>query len=96
VIEFLVGRCLHLLLNPGIAGHGRVALVEALCGYFSGMIDSHQSGRMRLLISGQRRFGDIAGWIWPGSTGWRGCSGSKGAADPGQESVKRAQLSVFH
>jgi hypothetical protein len=44
VVQFLVGRFLHLLLDFVVSGDRRVTLVEALCGNLPGMIDPHQSG----------------------------------------------------
>jgi len=59
VIEFLVCGLLHLRLNVAIARDGGVSLVEALCGNLAGVIDTHQSGGMRLLQRVETSLNDI-------------------------------------
>jgi hypothetical protein len=60
VVKFLVCGLLHLRFNVAITGDGGVSLVEALCGNLAGVIDTHQSGGMRLLPRIEACLSDIA------------------------------------
>ncbi len=61
VVELLVCRALHLFFGGGITRHCRVALVEALGGNFTRVIDAHEAGSMSFLLVAELAIGNVCG-----------------------------------
>ena len=97
VVEFLVGRTLHLCLDRLVARHCGVPLVERLCGDLAGMVDAHEPGCVPLLTGVEIGIDEVRSGIVPGgrSFGRRGY-GPQGIVGAGEQAVQRRQLAFFH
>jgi len=96
MIKFFIGGVLHLRLDFLVASDSRVTLVESLCCYFAGMINSHKTGCVGFLPDVEVGVLDacgriVAGWL----TGRRGDSVQR-IADPCQQAVKVAESAAVH
>ena len=89
MIEFLLRRAVHLCFDRRVAGHGRMALVQALGGNFAGMVDPHQPSRVEPLGVGQRRLVDALGRTWPRPAGRLRIDRAERVIDPGNQAVER-------
>jgi hypothetical protein len=96
MIEFLIGRSLHLIFDFRIASDSSMALIQALRGDFARMIDPHQACRMRLLAGRHRFVLNPSGGVVPGSVSRRSGSRLEKVVDARDQPVYRCQLSLRH
>ena len=59
MIEFLIGRALHLSFDARVPRNHGVALVKSLCRNFAGVINSHESSRVCFLFRVEIRINNV-------------------------------------
>ena len=93
MIEFFVGRILHLVFDGRIMRDDGMPLIKPLSSDFAGMIDTHQASSMGLLLVIQIRFLNICGRVRSRRPSRRGRHGSKRVTHASEKTVERCQIS---
>lgn len=96
VVEFFIGGALNLRFDIRVAGDDGVALVQGLGGDFAGMVDPHQTGRMRALLVREFGFVEIRRRIPARRLSGRGRNGAKCIVGPGEQPVERREVTFLH
>ena len=96
VIELLIGGLLHLRLDSAVPGNSSMALVERLCGNFTGMIDPHQAGRVRPLCGIEFACSHCCRRTWACCLTCRSGNRAKGIVCPGQQAVNCGEFTICH
>jgi hypothetical protein len=90
MIEFFVGRFLHLLFDGWITRDDGMPLIKPLSSDFTGMIDPHQARSMCLLFVIQIRFLNICGRVRSRRLSRRGRHSSKRVVHTSEKTVERS------
>lgn len=96
VIEFLIRRTLHLLFGFAIPRNRGMALIQALCGNFTSVIDAHQSGCMRSLLRAEVTVGNTGRGIFPCWPAGRRRNRAQRIVGAREQPIESRQVPVLH